>query len=388
MKKIQEKDNCTGCTACENICPKKCISMIEDKYGFKYPEINEKECIDCNLCKKVCPIINKVQYSKNSYVYAIINKNDEVRKESSSGGFFSVVAEYVLDQKGIVFGAAYNDKYEVEHIGIESKNDIYMLRGAKYVQSNLENTFQFVKKELLKKRIVLFSGTGCQVSGLKKYLQKEYDNLICMDLVCHGVPSPKIWKKYVENRTRIDNEEKLPKRVNMRSKETGWSRYSYSIQFFYDEEKQYLQSSAKDSFMRAFISDLCSRPSCAKCEFKGINRNSDFTLGDYWGIWNQDLSMDDNKGTSLVYVHSKKGREILEKIRNNIIIKKMNIDKSWEENPSVIYSSELHQQFDLFYERINRGDEFENVVHDILDVKDKKKIVKKLKSFFHKIKSV
>ena len=176
MKKIQEKDNCTGCTACENICPKKCISMIEDKYGFKYPEINEKECIDCNLCKKVCPIINKVQYSKNSYVYAIINKNDEVRKESSSGGFFSVVAEYVLDQKGIVFGAAYNDKYEVEHIGIESKNDIYMLRGAKYVQSNLENTFQFVKKELLKKRIVLFSGTGCQVSGLKKYLQKEYDN--------------------------------------------------------------------------------------------------------------------------------------------------------------------------------------------------------------------
>lgn len=203
-----------------------------------------------------------------------------------------------------------------------------------------------------------------------------------------GVPSPKIWKKYVENRTRIDNEEKLPKRVNMRSKETGWSRYSYSIQFFYDEEKQYLQSSAKDSFMRAFISDLCSRPSCAKCEFKGINRNSDFTLGDYWGIWNQDLSMDDNKGTSLVYVHSKKGREILEKIRNNIIIKKMNIDKSWEENPSVIYSSELHPQFDLFYERINRGDEFENVVHDILDVKDKKKIVKKLKSFFHKIKSV
>lgn len=389
MKKIQKNNNCTGCTACKNICPKQCISMIEDKYGFKYPDINEKECIDCNLCKKVCPIINKIQDSKNSYAYAIINKNDEVRKESSSGGFFSAIAEYVLEQKGIVFGAAYNDKYEVEHIGIENKNDIYMLRGAKYVQSNLEDTFQFIKKELLKKRMVLFSGTGCQVSGLKNYLQKEYNNLICIDLVCHGVPSPKIWKKYVENRAKIDNEGKFPKRINMRSKATGWSRYSYSIQFFYNEKKQYLQSSGKDSFMRAFISDLCSRPSCTKCQFKGINRNSDFTLGDYWGIWNQDLSMDDNKGTSLVYIHTNKGREMLGKIKDSIIIKEMNIDKSWEENPSVIFSSKLHPKSNLFYEKIEQGEEFENAVHCILDIKGKnKKMVKKLKVFFHKIKNV
>ena len=237
--------------------------------------------------------------------------------------------------------------------------------------------------------MVLFSGTGCQVSGLKNYLQKEYNNLICIDLVCHGVPSPKIWKKYVENRAKIDNEGKFPKRINMRSKATGWSRYSYSIQFFYNEKKQYLQSSGKDSFMRAFISDLCSRPSCTKCQFKGINRNSDFTLGDYWGIWNQDLSMDDNKGTSLVYIHTNKGREMLGKIKDSIIIKEMNIDKSWEENPSVIFSSKLHPKSNLFYEKIEQGEEFENAVHCILDIKGKnKKMVKKLKVFFHKIKNV
>lgn len=365
--KIIEKEYCVGCTACANSCPEHCIIMKSDNEGFYYPQIDENKCRDCNYCKKVCPVLNEKKTKKENRAYAIINKDDEIRMESTSGGFFSIVAMYILKKQGIVVGAEYDKQFNVNHIVVEDIKNLYKLRGAKYTQSNLGSIFQIIKENLVNGRNVLFSGTSCQVAGLKNFLGKEYENLLCIDLVCHGVPSPKIWTEYIKYRAEQDNKGMYPELINLRSKKTGWSNYSYSVQFVYSNGKEYLKSSGEDPFMRAFISNLSIRPSCAECKFRGIDRDSDFTLGDFWGIWNQDKSMDDNKGTSLVYVHTKKAMQVLNDIKEEVSMKEMDIDKSWIENPSVMNSVELHYNKNLFYEEIDKKEkEFKVIVDEIL----------------------
>ena len=190
------KNNCTGCRMCEQICPVNAIKMIENKEGFIEPVIDKTKCINCGLCSKRCPQLNEIKREDYKMeVYAAKNKNIEEQKSSSSGGVFSVLANYVLENNGIVFGCAFNDNLIAEHIGIEDKNELYKLRGSKYVQSNTKNTFKDVKENLENSRMVLYSGTPCQIAGLKQFLGKEYDNLYTVDLVCHGVPSPKLFKK-------------------------------------------------------------------------------------------------------------------------------------------------------------------------------------------------
>lgn len=342
-----EISKCNGCTACSSICPKKCIEMKENVDGFLYPAVNKNNCISCGLCDKVCPVNNDIKLNDVPSAYAAINKNKEERLNSSSGGVFSLIANYILAKNGYVVGAAYNDKFEVEHIIIDSKEELHKLRGAKYSQSRLESVFDKIKELLANDHYVLFSGTPCQVGGLKSYLRKDYEKLVLIDTVCHGVPSPLVWKKYVEYRSKRDNKGKMPNAINLRSKSSGWSRYNYSIEFDYDK-KLYSKVNGQDPYMKAFVGNYCLRESCYDCSFKSIQRVSDFTLGDYWGIWNQNPEMDDNKGTSLLLVHSIKGNRILEYIKNQLDSVPVDLKESIKENPSMIKSSPINKDRNIF----------------------------------------
>ena len=342
-----EISKCNGCTACSSICPKHCIEMKANEDGFLYPIVNKDKCISCNLCDKVCSVNNEIKLNGVPNAYAAINKKEEERLQSSSGGIFSIIANYILDKNGYVVGAAYNDKFEVEHIIIDSKEELHKLRGAKYSQSRLGDVFGKIKEFLDTDHYVLFSGTPCQVGGLKHYLRKDYEKLVLIDTVCHGVPSPLVWKKYVEYRSKTDNKGEIPISINLRSKSSGWSRYNYSIEFDYGK-KLYSKVNGQDPYMKAFVGNYCLRESCYDCSFKSTQRVSDFTLGDYWGIWNQNPEMDDNKGTSLLLVHSIKGNKILEAISNQLDYIQVDLDESIKENPSMIKSSPINKDRSVF----------------------------------------
>lgn len=351
MIEITSKDRCSGCHACANACPKECIKMISDDEGFWYPQLDMKKCIDCGLCEKVCPIIHKWQPDESRVTKAIaaINKIEEIRLKSSSGGMFTLIAELIINQGGIVFGAAFSDDFKsVHHISVDNIDDLDKLRGSKYVQSRIGNTYKQVKEYLESGRKVLFTGTPCQIGGLYSYLKKPYSNLYTQDIICHGVPSPMVWEKYVEEREKEYSAK--TKQIYFRNKKSGWK--SYSISFNFVNNKEYMKVHREDSFMRAFLSDVCLRQSCSNCSFKNITRQSDLTLADFWGIQNVLPEMDDDKGTSIVLVHSEKGCELLEQIEQLVITKPVDIDCVIKYNPSVATSVSPNQLREKYMKRI------------------------------------
>ena len=279
MITIKEKKDCCGCNACVQKCPRKCIEMKADEEGFLYPIINTKLCIDCGLCDKVCPIINNYEERKPLKVFASKNTNDEIRIKSASGGIFSLLANKILKDNGVVFGAVFNKKWQVEHNYIQKSEDVYHLRGSKYVQSQINDSFKNVEMFLKEGKDVLFSGTPCQIAGLKHYLIKDYENLITVDLVCHGIPSPLIWNDYLKyildtnkDLNKIYSSEKDEFRissVNFREKETGWKRYSVKITGENKASKRSFtlvnEPGYNNIFMNGFLKDLYSRPSCHFC---------------------------------------------------------------------------------------------------------------------------
>ena len=353
MQTIKKTELCTACTACKHACPVHAIEMKKNRQGFLYPSINENICIKCGKCSKVCPIENKPLLNEFADCYATYNKDDNQRLKSTSGGIFYLLSEQILSEGGLVFGAAYNDTNQVIHRSIEKISDISYLQGAKYVQSELKDTFIEAEKVLKVGRKVLFSGTPCQIAGLKSYLGKEYDNLLTVDLICHGVPSPLAWDKYLEYRKEKDGQDEKAHRINLRSKVSGWSYYAYSVDFQYKNGDVYQKKNGEDPYMRAFVSNMTLRPSCNECDFKGMERCSDFTLGDFWGIWNIKPEMDDNKGTSLVVVHSDKGREYWEKIKEACISQQVTAEDSYRENMSMMKASPVHPERDEVLEQLN-----------------------------------
>ena len=238
MIEITEKSNCCGCTACANKCPRNAIKMVEDDKGFLYPYIDRKKCINCGLCDKVCPIINKRKTENYPKAYAAINKDEKIRLNSSSGGIFSALANYILEEQGIIFGAAFSDDFLVKHIMIDNKDDLYKLRTSKYLQSSLGDIYKEVEKKLNEGKKVLFTGTSCQINGLYGYLNKIYENLYTQDIICHGVPSPKVWKNYLKYRQEKDLES--PTKINFREKTIGWIK----------KLEKYLPSDACDKLMK------------------------------------------------------------------------------------------------------------------------------------------
>lgn len=362
MPSLAEKQLCTGCEACVSVCSKQCITMKSALDGFFYPEIVKPEqCINCNQCINVCPVIqSKYLKEQPTKVYAAISIDEELRKQSSSGGVFSELAKKIIQKHGVVYGAAYDEEFYVHHTCAEDIDSLNKLRGAKYAQSEIGDCFRQIKARVQNKQYVLFSGTPCQVAGLKSFLGKEYDMLLCVDFVCHGVPSPVVWREYVQYRAEIDNAGSLPKEINLRSKHTGWSRYRYSNLYEYAEEKKYSAQSSSDLFMRLFVGDYINRESCADCQFKGYDRVSDITLGDFWGIWDIAPEMDDDQGTSLVLSHSEKGNWLLEKIAGNIKLKEVSLEEASRQNPSLVQSSERNEKRAYALEKGMNG-EFEEL---------------------------
>ena len=329
--------------------------------GFLYPSVEQDNCINCGICEKVCPVLSKVETHSKMKAFAMKNKKASERTKSASGGIFPIIAQLVVKKNGVVFGAAYNQEFEVRHIKVEKTKDIDRLQSAKYTQSMIENIFVEVEKALLENRWVVFSGTPCQCTGLKAYLKKEYDKLIIVDLICHGVPSPKVWKAYVKWRCNQENNGNLPEQINMRSKYSGWSKYGYSTEFNYGNGKISRIPNREDPFMKAFIGNICLRKSCSRCQEKGVVRCSDFTLGDYWGVWNQHPEFDDNKGTSIVFTHSEKAIEILNEIKPQVECTEVDIEEAIKENPSMIASSKEHPKRSQFLKEISE-DNFKKIV--------------------------
>ena len=349
---MRNKKECCGCTACFHICPINCIVMKEDEEGFLYPNIDKAKCIHCNKCKEVCPNRNIENRNTRTQTFVGYYKDDEVRKQSSSGGIFSAIAEWILQQKGVVFGAAFDENFEVHHIAVETKEELIKLRGSKYVQSRLENTFLEAKEYLEKKRKVLFTGTACQIAGLKNYLSAEYENLYTVDVLCHGAPSPKIWRMYLDDKK--EQYQASINKVEFRNKDDGWKNFSINIAF--SNMERFYTHHNKEKFMRMFLDNLDLRPSCYSCVFKEIPRISDVTIGDSWGVENY---MDDDKGTSVILVHSSNGEKIFREIRKKLIVSEVGLDVAVSPTADSRKSVTMHPNRNKYLEGVKRGENFD-----------------------------
>lgn len=346
MKQVLEKSRCTGCTACMNICPKGAITMVEDSDGFKYPVIDQDKCINCGLCVKTCPVLNTKENESLNKCYVGYNKSEEVRLNSSSGGIFSLIANHILDQKGIVIGAEFNKENELKHIAIEKTKDLNKLMGSKYLQSDLTDIFKYIK-ENIKERKILFVGTPCQVGGLKAFIKNDYNNLICIDLVCHGVPSPKLFKKYIEE---LENENGKLLNYNFRDNSTGWDTYSNTATF---KDKKITEDRRQNKYMKLFLADVALRQSCFNCNFKLGNKYSDITLGDFWGIKKHYPEMYNKNGVSAIIINTKQGEELFNNINKDIKYKECKLEEILSGNPSLKISGKEPKTRNNFFKELD-----------------------------------
>lgn len=315
MVELLDARLCCGCSACANICPHKAITMVENSEGFLYPKIDETKCVNCGLCQKACPILHKTNNNfKKPNCYAAM-ADDEIRKVSSSGGAFSIIADYILEKKGYICGCAFDEKeLKAKHIIINSKEDLYKLRGSKYVQSDMGTCYQEVKNLLENGSFVLFSGTPCQIAGLKSFLRKEYETLLTVDILCHGVPSPKVYRKYLNGLLQTRDEKVI--KVNFRDKVRGWSP-TLTNTTTTTTTTTYSYTQVDDTYMQLFLSNVSLRENCTDCKFCTTQREGDFTIADFWGIEKYDKNLNDGKGTSLILLNNNNAKEIYKKIEKN-----------------------------------------------------------------------
>ena len=335
MLSLSSKSQCCGCTACVSACPKQCIRMAEDKEGFLYPQIDTTDCVDCGLCEKVCPVLHPAQAKEKPVVFAAVNNNLEVRMQSSSGGIFTLLAEQTIKKGGVVFGACFDKEWKVVHRYTATLEGLSVFRGSKYVQSDMGTSFQDAKRFLDQGREVLFSGTPCQIAGLKNYLRKFYPTLLTVEVVCHGVPSPKVWKSYLFGKRNICG-------INFRSKTEGWKKFR--LELTYADGRVERAPLENDFYMKTFLSNLSLRPSCYTCATKIKNSQSDIMIADYWGIDQVHPEIDDDKGCSLVIVNNSEVLPLL--YRLDCQLYQQNFDSAIKYNRAIVES---------FHQPVNRN---------------------------------
>ncbi|MDY3266614.1 MAG: Coenzyme F420 hydrogenase/dehydrogenase, beta subunit C-terminal domain [Phocaeicola sp.] len=317
---------CTGCGACFNICPKNAIKMEEDIEGFLFPKINSKVCIECHLCEKVCPEINPVnKFNRVDKPIALIHKDNYILKESTSGGMFSLISNWILDNNGIIYGVILDDNFNVYHTSAENLSELSKMRGSKYVQSNTLYTFKKVKQDLKNDRLVLYSGTPCQIAGLKNYLKNvDTDKLYTIDLVCHGTPSNKMFKSYIgklakEKGINVNN----IKDFRFRELE----KWGYTPSFIYDSRRELIENNY-NIYMKLFLSSRLCRKCCYSCKYTTQERIADFTLADFWDVGKKtSFDYDTKSGCSLVLLNTDKAKLLFNNVSNNAYYEY----RSWEE---------------------------------------------------------
>lgn len=352
MINIIDKTNCCGCNACVQICPKQCITMHQDEEGFDYPTVNENNCTDCGLCEKVCPVLNSGESKKPLKVYAAKNRDEEIRLESSSGGIFTALAEEVIHKGGVVFGVSFDKEWNVVHTYTENIEGLAAFRGSKYIQSKIGSTYKQVKSFLKSGREVLFTGTPCQIAGLKNFLRKDYPNLLTIEILCHGVPSPKVWQRYLAEKKAQFQCNNICK-INFRDKRKGWSQYHFVIDF--KNGTQYNTSYYTDIYFKGFLGNLYLRPSCYACKCKNGRANSDIVIADYWNINEALPDYNDNKGISLVLINSLKGLSILNSLLTSIDYKETSYEVCLGRNGGFLEHIPVHKKRQVFFKLFNQN---------------------------------
>lgn len=387
MIQIRSQKDCCGCTACAEICGHGAISMIPDAYGFPYPILDQSKCVDCGLCDKVCPILNNLRPRYPLVSYAFMHKDQSIRKKSSTAGAFVALSEKILSKGGVVFGCAFDTDWSAKHIYVENKDELAQLVGSKYLQSRIEGSFKDCRRFLREGRYVLFSGTPCQIAGLKNYLGKDYDTLLCVDLICHGVPAPRIWQKYLRYREQKKSHEVgrelFVNSVNFRDKSKGWTAYSLSLSLSDKSGHTYKEPSLcwnEDPYMLSFIRHLNMRPSCFHCRFRNQRGRSDITIGDYWGYAEAYPEVIDDKiGVNALIVNTEKGRLCLNEIDFD------GFESSYENivkgNPQLMRSHWAHINQGRFLQQVYTRD-FKELVMDCLKLSLFQKIFSKARTLY------
>lgn len=353
---ICEKTQCCGCMACASVCPVQAISVALDDRGFYIPEINEDICVKCGKCSSTCPNNSAVRKSKENFgVYAVWNKDEALRNRSTSGGVFFGIASYILENGGCVFGAALSEEQKAEHICIESLEDLQKAMGSKYVQSDMGLTYRSVKEKLESGRSVLFTGTPCQTAGLINYLGKTYDNLLTMDIVCHGVPSPKAFSDYLSGIESRYGSRAVA--VSFRYKKPSWTVFSMKIDF--ENGKSYCRSCRKDPYLAAFLSDHLTRECCHSCKYTSIERVSDITAADFWSFVSMSKQQRNNeKGISLVLVNTGKGREVFDLIKKDYTCFERNVNEAKRGNRCLSRPYGPAKDKDAFWDMYSQSGDF------------------------------
>lgn len=363
--------DCTGCEACFSACLNGAIVMRPDDEGFLHPHIDGSKCIGCGACESACPVWAKRESSRSLSVYAAQAKERELRKTSSSGGVFALLARQILAGGGIVFGVRCNLKTgEVMFAEVSAKEEIWPLQGSKYVQARVGGSYKRAKGYLDGGKRVLFSGTPCQIAGLKTYLGKTYDNLITVDIVCHGVPSPLAWRRFL-----LQHGDGAFNEIVFRDKRKGWRKYAMSL--ITSDGKQRCGNFKGYTFLWGFIADLYNRRSCYHCQFRDGKNMSDLTLGDYWGVETKFPELGDESGTSLVITRTLQGKDLLKEVGSCLSLE----NSSWEhavlDNPSLVHDVTPHKNRDVFFERLSKGEKFDSIVRDLLEMGFFKRLCKR-----------
>ncbi len=364
MIDIVKKEECCGCGACQQACPKQCIEFIYDNEGFNYPLIDIDDCIKCDKCVNVCPVINQAPEREPVEIFVAKSKDNAIRSESSSGGYFTELSKRVILDGGVVFGARFNAKWEVEHNFVENIDDLKYFRGSKYVQSRVGGTFLEVQKFLKSGRSVLYSGSPCQIAGLRNFLGKDYENLTLVDFVCHGVPSPKIFQLYLSQLVPLKKSKEIAN-ITFRNKRLGWRNYSLLIEYIDDKgrQKQFIETKTKNSYLRGFLKNLSIRPSCSNCPAKSGRSCADITISDAWGLKNSNLTaIDDDKGLSAIYGFN-----------NKITVKDIEGVDCYNDDtlkPQSVYyhSTSLSTKRNTFFDMIDNGVSVEGAINKLYPV--------------------
>lgn len=386
MINIIDKTECTGCAACTNICGHKAIQMTFDEKGHAYPIVNKDKCIDCGLCEQVCPLLHSEQIPEDSsickypLVYAAYNRDDEIRKRSTSGGIFSILANFVLQQKGIVFAVRFDKDWRVIHTSFESISELDAFRGSKYVQSEIFNTYQLVKSELKNNRWALFVGTPCQVAGLKSYLRKDYDKLLTCDFICMGISSPVIWSEYLD----VYWKRNLIKNICFKDKCKSWHKWNMLIE---DNHGKHTCVGMDNPFFNCYLTHLIFRPSCFHCRFRHLRHVSDFTIADCWGIDKVYPEFDDDKGCTTLMLQNEKAELTFNILKDNIQINRYSRSDVIKYNSHSVKQPTIDPLTEVFY-KTYRDWGFKIAFKQIIKLRRKNALIKRIKKVMHRIVNI